>query len=161
MLLCDGFRKTHLDNDLIANAFRGSIQNTRLFSIFSSFIFCSIIYLFEKRKGAHSCLPYKDLFKGWFRLWSFYQYKMLLVLSHVDYIDVLKLRAYKLLKKKSDGDLSWLLFLKKPTSRKHIISCFPVGYREIAVKIFFDLTLVPPVKILIFMFLLSRLIARA
>ena len=26
------------------------------------------------------------------------------------------------------------------------ISCFPVGYREIAVKIFFDLTLVPPVK---------------
>ena len=33
-----------------------------------------------------------------------------------------------------------------------IISCFPVGYREISVKIFFDLTLVPPVKIPIFMF---------
>ena len=49
-------------------------------------------------------------------------------------------------------------------TRKHkmtsIISCFPVGYREIAVKIFFDLTLVRPVKIPIFMFLLSRLIAR-
>ena len=41
------------------------------------------------------------------------------------------------------------------------ISCFPVGYREISVKIFFDLTLVPPVKIPIFMFLLPRLIARA
>ena len=40
-------------------------------------------------------------------------------------------------------------------------SCFPVGYREISVKIFFDLTLVAPVKILIFMFLLPRLIARA
>ena len=41
------------------------------------------------------------------------------------------------------------------------ISCFPVGYRKIAVKIFFDLTLVAPVKISIVMFLLSRLIARA
>ena len=41
------------------------------------------------------------------------------------------------------------------------ISCFPVGYREISVKIFFDLTLVAPVKIPIFMFLLPRLIACA
>ena len=41
-----------------------------------------------------------------------------------------------------------------------IISCFPVGYREISVKIFFDLTLVP-VKIPMFMFLLPRLIAHA
>ena len=40
------------------------------------------------------------------------------------------------------------------------ISCFPVGYQEISVKIFFNLTLVP-VKIPIFMFLLPRLIARA
>ena len=39
------------------------------------------------------------------------------------------------------------------------MSCFPVGYRDLLVKIFFDLTLVPPVKIPIFMFLLSRLIA--
>ena len=38
------------------------------------------------------------------------------------------------------------------------ISCFPVGYREISVKILFDLTLVSPVKIPIFMFLLPRLI---
>ena len=45
---------------LIANAFRGSIQNTRLFSIFSLFIFCSIIYLFEKKNGAYCCLPSKD-----------------------------------------------------------------------------------------------------
>ena len=42
-----------------------------------------------------------------------------------------------------------------------IISCFPVGYGEIPVKIFFDLTLVAPVKIPIFTFLLPRLIARA
>ena len=41
------------------------------------------------------------------------------------------------------------------------ISCFPVGYQERSVKTFFDLTLVPPVKIPIFMFLLPRLIARA
>ena len=44
---------------------------------------------------------------------------------------------------------------------KVLISCFPVGYREISVKIFFDLTLVPPLKIPIFMFLLPRLIAHA
>ena len=43
----------------------------------------------------------------------------------------------------------------------YFISCLPVGYREISVKIFFDLTLVAPVKILIFTFLLPRLIARA
>ena len=77
--LCDGFQKTDLGIELIANAFRGSVQNTRLFSIFSSHIFYSIIYLFKKRKGAYSCLPSKDtlnysssLFKGWFHLWSFY-----------------------------------------------------------------------------------------
>ena len=45
---------------MIANAFRGSIQNTRLFSNFSSFVFSSIIYLSEERKGAYSCLPSKD-----------------------------------------------------------------------------------------------------
>ena len=42
-----------------------------------------------------------------------------------------------------------------------IISCFQVGYREISVKIFFDLRLVPPVEIPTFTFLLPRLIARA
>ena len=44
---------------------------------------------------------------------------------------------------------------------KVFIPCFPVGYREISVKTFFDLTLVPPLKIPILMFLLPRLIARA
>ena len=39
------------------------------------------------------------------------------------------------------------------------ISCFPVGYREISVKILFDLTQVLPVKIPSFMFLLPKLIA--
>ena len=48
-----------------------------------------------------------------------------------------------------------LIFVYKVTN---IISCFPVGYRKISVKIFFDLTLVLPVKIPIFMFLLPRLI---
>ena len=56
LFLCDGFRKTDLGSDLIANDFRGSIQHTRSFSIFSSFIFCSI----EKRKGAYYCLLSKD-----------------------------------------------------------------------------------------------------
>ena len=58
--LFDGFRKTDLITDLIANAFRGSIQNSRLFSIFSSLIFYSIIFHFKKRKGAYSCLPSND-----------------------------------------------------------------------------------------------------
>ena len=31
LFLCEGFPKTDLGIDLIANAFRGSIQNTRLF----------------------------------------------------------------------------------------------------------------------------------
>ena len=51
LFLCDGFRKTVLGIDLIANAFRRSIQNTKLFSIVSSLIFCSTIYLFEKTEG--------------------------------------------------------------------------------------------------------------
>ena len=45
--------------------------------------------------------------------------------------------------------------------RVSFILCFRVGYQEISVKIFFNLTLVPPVKIPIFIFLLPRLIARA
>ena len=51
--------------------------------------------------------------------------------------------------------------MKQKRKKENIISCFPVGYREISVKIFFDLRLVAPVKIPIFMFLLPRLIARA
>ena len=58
----------------------------------------------------------------------------------------------------SPVDLKRMIFIEKC---RVIISCFPVGYREMAVKIFFDLTLVAPVKISIFMFLLSGLIARA
>ena len=38
LFLCYGFRKTDLGIDLIANAVRGLMQNTRLFSIISSFI---------------------------------------------------------------------------------------------------------------------------
>ena len=84
LLLCDGFRKTDLGIDLIANAFRQSIRTqdyVRYFlHLFSVPSFCSIIYLLEKRKGGgYSCLPSKDslnyslsFFKGWFHLWSFY-----------------------------------------------------------------------------------------
>ena len=57
LFFCDGFRKIVLGIDLMANTFRGSIQNTRIFSIFSSFIFCSIIYLFEKWKGLILAYP--------------------------------------------------------------------------------------------------------
>ena len=59
LFLGDGFRKTDLGIDLIANAFRGSIQNTRLFSIFSSLIFCSIIYVFKKTEGGLFLLTLK------------------------------------------------------------------------------------------------------
>ena len=55
------------------------VRLMRLFLIFSSFIFCLIIYLCEKWKGTYFCLPSKDslnyslcLLKGWFHLWSFY-----------------------------------------------------------------------------------------
>ena len=40
LLSCDGFRNADLGIDLIANAFRGSMQNT-------IFLLCSIIYLSE------------------------------------------------------------------------------------------------------------------
>ena len=90
LFLCDGFRKTDLGIDLIANTFRGSIQNARLFSIFSLFIFCSIIYLFEKQDGAYCCLPSKDSLiihylysKDGFTYGHSIQYKMLLVRLHV------------------------------------------------------------------------------
>ena len=70
---------------------------------------------------------------------------------------VANLKYGGVIKKRSSIDLSATAKAKVSC----IISCFPVGYREISVKIFFDLTLVPPVKIPIFMFLLPRLIARA
>ena len=50
-IFCDGFRKTDLGTDLISNAFRGSIQNTNLFSIFSSFIFMLRHLSFRKTEG--------------------------------------------------------------------------------------------------------------
>ena len=85
------FEKNNLGIDLIANAFRGSIQNTRLFSIFSLFIFCSIIYLFEKQNGAYCCLPSKDSLiihylysKDGFTYGQSIQNKMFLVRLHVN-----------------------------------------------------------------------------
>ena len=58
-------------------------------------------------------------------------------------------------------EINFDLSPKKKTKYPLFTSCFTVGYREIAMKIFFDLTLVPPVKIPMFVFLLPRLIARA
>ena len=52
--------------------------------------------------------------------------------------------------------LSLLCYRFNLNAKLSSISCFPVGHREILVKIFFDLTLVPPVKIPVFMFLLPR-----
>ena len=113
----DGFRKTDIGTDLIAKDFRGSIQNTRLFSKLSSFTFCSIIYLFEKRKGVYSCLPSKDsLNYSFFFIQRMVSLTVILVstkcfLFVYMYIDllVLKLKAYKLFKN-SEPDLSWLFF---------------------------------------------------
>ena len=92
------FEKTDLGIDLIANAFRGSIKNTRSFSIFTLFIylfsiiffFCSIIYLLEKQNGAYCCLLSNDSLiihylysKDGFTYGQSIQYKMLLVHIHV------------------------------------------------------------------------------
>ena len=96
LFLCDGFRKTDPGIDLIANAFRESLQNTRLFRYFlylfsvPSFIF----YLFEKQNGAYCCLPSKDSLiihylysKDGFTHGQSIQYKMLLVRLHI-YISI-------------------------------------------------------------------------
>ena len=112
LFLRNGFRKTDLGIDLIPNAFRGSMQNTRLFSIFSSFIFCSIIYLFEKWKWDYSCLPSNEYIVKISRyLYSMdgftyghsIQYKMLLVrlrvyrsienLKPINYLKILMLTS--------------------------------------------------------------------
>ena len=72
------FEKTDFGIDLNASAFRGSIQNTRLFSIFSLLLSVPPFVFSKNEKGAYSCLPSKDslnyslsLFKGWLHLWSF------------------------------------------------------------------------------------------
>ena len=59
LFLRDRFRKIDFCIDLIANIFRHPLKKTTtLFSIFSSFVFCFIIYLFEKQrlKGTNSCV---------------------------------------------------------------------------------------------------------
>ena len=110
--------KKDLGVDLIANAFQGSIQNTRLFSIFSLFFFCSIIYLFQKRKEAYSCLPSKDSLNYSFIFIQRMVSLMVILFSTKCflfvylYIDLLKLKACKLFEN-SDADLSWLLFFKE------------------------------------------------
>ena len=52
------FEKQIFVIDLIANAFRALIQNTSLLFIFF-FIFCSIIYLFQKTEGGLFLLALK------------------------------------------------------------------------------------------------------
>ena len=59
MFLCDGFWKTDLDIDLIANAFRGSHKSEDYFRYFLHlFSVPSFIFL----EGAYSCLSSKDGF---------------------------------------------------------------------------------------------------
>ena len=75
--------------------------------------FLYFLYLFsvpslifsKKLKGAYFCLPSKDslnysisLFKGWFHLWSLFSTKCFLFVYM--YIDLFKLKAYKLFEKK-------------------------------------------------------------
>ena len=113
--LCHAFRKTDLGIDLIASAFRGSIQNTRLFSIFSSFIFRSIIYVFGKMEEGLFLLTLKGSFKLFIIFIQRMVSPMVIVFSTkcflvvYIYIDLIKLKAYKLFEN-SDADLSWLLF---------------------------------------------------
>ena len=92
--------------------------NTRLFLIFSSFIFYSIIYLFEKRKGAYSCLPAKDSLNYSLSLFK-ERFSLMVILLSAEcflfvfmYIDLLKLKAYELFEntQNSDAELSWLPF---------------------------------------------------
>ena len=104
LFLRNGFRKTDLGIDLIPNAFRGSIQNTRLFS---SFIFCpSFIF---------SCLPSNEQLKL-FVIFIQRMVSLMVILFNTNclffvymYIDLLRLKAYKLFEN-IDADLSWLLF---------------------------------------------------
>ena len=56
LFLGDGFRKTDLCIGFIANTYRGSIQNKRLFSVFS-FIFCSVIILSKNGRGLILAYP--------------------------------------------------------------------------------------------------------
>ena len=104
----DGFRKTDLGIDLIANAFRGSIQNARLFSIVS---FIYFLLFFEKQNGAHCCLPSKDsliihyLYSKDGFTYGLFSTKCFLFVYIYMYIDLFKLKAYKLFEDR-DADLS-------------------------------------------------------
>ena len=91
------------------------MQNTSLFLLFSSFIFCSIIYLFEKRKGAYSCLPsngslnYSFIFIQRMVSLTVILFSTQCFLFVYMYIDLFKVKADKLFEN-SDADLSWLNF---------------------------------------------------
>ena len=117
LFLCDRFRITDIGIDLIANAFRGSIQNTRLFPVFSSFIFCFIIYLSAVRNGAYSCLPSKNSLLFIIFIQRMVSLMVIIILFITKcflfvymYIDLLKLTAYKLFEN-SYADLSLLMFI--------------------------------------------------
>ena len=84
-------------------------------------LFSVVIYLFEKRKGAYSCLPSKDLSLNYSFIFIQMMVSRMVILFSTKcflfiymYIALLKLKVYKLFEN-SDADLSWLLFLKKPT----------------------------------------------
>ena len=89
------FEKTDLD--LIANAFRGSIQNKIIFDIFFIYHLVHHLSFLKTERGRYSCLPSKDsliyslsLFKGWFHL-LVYMYIHLLNLKPINCLKIVML----------------------------------------------------------------------
>ena len=79
MFLCYGFRKTVLGSDLVANAFRGSIQKHKI--IFDIFLIYFLFHHLSFRKtegGLILAYPQRIIklfiifIQRWFHLWSFY-----------------------------------------------------------------------------------------
>ena len=93
--------------------FEGRYKTLDYFRYFLLFIFF-FFYLFEKQNGAYCCLPSKDsliinfciqrMVSPMVNLFSTKCFLLVYI-----YIDLLKLKAYKLFED-SDADLSWLLF---------------------------------------------------
>ena len=89
LFLCDVFRKTVLGIDLIANAFRGSILNTRLCIILFNYLLFHHLS-FRKTEGSLFLLTLRIVWiihclysKDGFTYGHSVQYKMLLVRLHV------------------------------------------------------------------------------
>ena len=102
--------------------FEGRYKTQDHFRYFLQFFFSVPSFIFSKNGRGGGAGIFLFTLKGWFKLFIIFiqrmvsltvilQYKMLLVRLHI-YIDILKLKAYKLFEN-SDNDLSWLLFFKE------------------------------------------------